>query len=328
MADRTLTIGTGKDYTTIAGWEAVVNRTTYDDEYGQIQENKNFAENVTINPATGNGGRVVLTVADAYAHDGTKASGARNVVASGAAIRVQTVDVTIEKLEASASASAAFECSVGYDGILIDRCIAYDSYSGFYLRPDAGEENNVTNCFAFDCTYNGFYFQFTDGGTIYASYCTAYNNDKGFRNRHTHASKVAYANGCVALGNTTNQDWYLEDSGTWTGGDYNVSGTSSDSSCPGANSDEGNETASGYFTDISTPTDPDLHKASGKDGSLDGGPTTGLGTYWPGGDIDGDTRSDWDLGADEIAAGAGGVTAGPLVNSIRLKSLVGGGLVG
>jgi len=311
---RNATIGSGgasPNYSTIALWEASIDRASNGDETGTIVENKDFAEAVVINAATNGTDRIVLTVDDAYTHDGTKDSGARTKKTSGNYIfDVNTDYVTIEKLQIELTVTAdrgVIDLQAADNGILISRCILIggNNYSfGFYCRGvPSGEEVNVANCVAWECSV-GFRIRETNGGNVYASYCSAFNCTTGI-GFIGGASGTNHANGCVALGNT--DDWLDTTVGATVTGDYNISGAASDAACPGANSDKGNETAASYFVDVTDDTDPDLHKNSSKDGSLDGGPSSGLGTYWPGGDIDGDTRSDWDIGADEIV---GAATAG------------------
>jgi len=65
------------------------------------------------------------------------------------------------------------------------------------------------------------------------------------------------------------------------------------------------ESASPTFEDAANH---DLHLASGDDGSYEGSDLSSDSEYSFSNDIDGDTRSDWDAGADEYVAGGGGTT--------------------
>lgn len=112
----------------------------------------------------------------------------------------------------------------------------------------------------------------------------------------THANKIFRNN--IAQDCT---DGFRTSGGSWeTGTDYNLSDIASDA--PGASSVESTLT----FND---KTGDDFHLASGDTDAIGAG-TDLSGTFTD--DIDGDTRSAWDIGADEFISVGGGLPAGSL----------------
>lgn len=130
------------------------------------------------------------------------------------------------------------------------------------------------------------------GNLVYNN--TVYNCGTGFTEGDNNNTMV-YKNN-VAVGNTV-ADWANSYAAT---SDYNVS---SDATAPGTNKATGKTAYTDYFVD---PANGDFH-LKGSSYSLFGLAGTDLsGTFTT--DIDGQTRTAWDIGADEYVASGGGTT--------------------
>lgn len=316
MADRNMNIGTLKDYETIILWEASTNRTTQaGNETGILTDNKDYAEHhiVLDDGYGGSSYRLKLTANDDVMHDGTARNGARSKTPGtpNYIIRMNGDYITVEKLglENTRTVERSVVESVigGPKGHLVQRCVIVGGglelagtnvSAGLYCNGSVGEivyQNNVI----FACNIGVRIRSNGSGADIKVNYNSVEGNTTGISSNETGTTGTTEAWGNVSLGNT--DDWL---GNFWDDGDYNISGLANDANCPGTNSDEGNETAAGFFVDVSTVYDPDLTKKSSKDGTLDGGPSTGLGSFWVDEDIFANARSDYDIGAYELAGGA------------------------
>lgn len=133
------------------------------------------------------------------------------------------------------------------------------------------------------------------GATTEFYNCTAYNCLTGFSSNTTNN----VLKNCAALNCTT-----CFSSTVSTSSDYNVS---SDTTAPGTNTAKSKTAYSDYFVDTSAG---DFH-LKGSSSTLWGLAGVDLSTTFTT-DIDGQTRSNWDIGADEYVATGDSLTASPI----------------
>lgn len=158
------TIGTnGRDYSTIAGWEADLDNSAIyssgDDAVGECYNDSVFDENIFINGGSAVGlNSVLLTVAASERHNGTAGTGARMVASSdGKGVVVQSpANCTIDWLEIDGNGHAPFNSRcVYFDGEdtplssgIIQHCIIHGYItSGIVIGIDGKEANSAARAY-------------------------------------------------------------------------------------------------------------------------------------------------------------------------------------
>jgi len=301
------TIGVAKDHATPEAWATATEEDCTSgwgagdysaacSPVGQIDEDADYNTACNIGGATTDATHYRrLTVAAAYRHEGDYPK--NDVGAKQTAYVVIDEDYfEMEWLLVDAGSSMSGFSSVNVTGglnVLIRQLIADVSTSGFAaykMSPGNDQYTVVENCIGITRRDHNSAQVFSAG----------YQDDVLWRNC-TGWGKGASNDEVFEYGEPTNCIGISEGSGTVFSssegsGDYNIG---SDETAPGANSHD-NKSAADLFADT-TDTAEDLHLKAAVDGSYEG---ADLSASAPGftDDIDGDTRSDWDIGADEIAA--------------------------
>lgn len=317
MATVTKSIGSsGRDYSTFTAWEADLDDSgeysSGDDAVGEAYDDSTFGEAVTINGGGTVGlSTVTLTAATGEEHDGTAATGVRNVAGtpnSHFVVAVSSPAVTIEWIVSDAGGNgndSAFYGQSGGDNCTIRNCIATSpSATGDYnhiLRIDNGcESATVTNNICYYETAAGsgrscYYLREHISSSFHNN--TAWLGDTGFlfdtsNQIVKNCLSVNCANTCFS---TTSVD---------TTNSTNNAG--SDTSAPGPNAQDGISTSTQFVS--TTSGSEDLRIVTGSDAKNNG---IDLGDVSAKTDIEGRDRhaegDTWDIGAHEFvdAAAAG-----------------------
>lgn len=228
----------------------------------------------------------------------------RLVVSSGAALTTQAAYTRCQDLQAFSSAGHAFTSATnaGQEYQVFQRCIGWCSASANACFHSEGEGGAGTtqvsfhNCLALGdgCRYG---FVAVSRRLAYALNCTAVNAQRdGFSQGYTNFTVVN------CLGYHNNQ----------AAGSYYDFGTLSPTETYSASGDT-SASGTGCVTEIDDPfVDPDYTNPEDGDWHItSGADVVGVGSDLSGtftDDIDGDTRSSWDIGADEYVAAGGGRT--------------------
>lgn len=335
MPTTTTSIGTtGRDYSTIASWEADLDNggvyTSGDDALGECYDDAAFDETFTINGGGTVGlNGVTLSVASGERHDGTAGTGARIVrTGSGtaatltppsgmAAYDINWLEVDVNGQSAAQAVLKNFSNSIISS---LRRMILHDSVAPTSSILGEGRDVRWLDCIAYGATAStvgnvaGFGFASATGTTIAILNCTSHGHDNNSTgNAYCYmfpdsANKtVQNSVGTDAGGTTTGtiQDFQQASPSTATV-DHNAA---SDTSASGTGSLDEVTTADQYVS--TTGGSEDFHLKTGAD-CIDAG--TDLGTT-PSGvelDIDGRDRDasgdTWDIGADEFVAAGGAAT--------------------
>ena len=184
-------------------------------------------------------------------------------------------------------------------GTVIADCIAFDgtnagvgNLNGILVRGGA----LAVNCLSLNNKNKGIYTE-ASSGTAYN--CSSINNgDEGFFEA---AATTLTLKNCLGDNNT--------------GGDY--ANTPTMTTCGSSDGSGSAGLQNQNYTFVNAGGD-DFHYTSGSDGIGDGTDLSGDGTYAFDDDIDGDTRSSWDIGFDEFVAA---VTANIIANTINYNGL-------
>lgn len=242
-----------------------------------------------------------VRAADGERHDGTPGSGFQARYTGGSSVEVIEVDDDFTRLIGldvlnTGAASGTHGIRVDGEDCLIDSCLAKGGSSSAAIAcNNVGRYRNVwRNCVAYG-TAKGFFAGNFDEPFWYN--CTAANNTNGvgygFERSGTGGSGVTAVN-CVAFGNTDD----------WVGSDFRNSShnASSDAVNPPGTDVVSTGIVSGDFEDEASD---DYRLASGSS-LIDEGTTIVSFSE----DFIGTTRSDWDVGAHEFAAGGITVSIG------------------
>jgi len=160
-----------------------------------------------------------------------------------------------------------------------------------------GAGASTANITLWNCVFHGYtggtsaaVYQYDTNSTVTLYNCTAINNTIGF----ACSAGTMNAYDCYAGGNTTDYSGTFNTKTTCASSDTTGSSGLQNIAC--------SISSGAYFTNVTAGSE-DLH--IGSSSSLkDAGTGSGSGTFSD--DIDGDTRSSWDIGVDEyVAAGAG-----------------------
>lgn len=307
----TSTIGSavGRDYSTIAAWEAATDNdlvTANEIQVGEIYNDSVFSgSDIIIDGAVVDNTRYrKLTVAATDRHDGTEGSGARyNITVSYSSSGIDILDIggkfILEWLEIYSSDSTV-NCRYGVNAensrsilrYLLIHDIGRVGISNSALitgyNTDNADTVEVYNCILYDGQSQGIQMVYP----MKIRNVTIYNcKDYGIMTFGTNDSGHEGKN-IISIGNST-ADF---ESGIFDTASNNLS---SDASAPGTNRLT-NKTAANQFVDSGWP--PDLHLKSTAD-AKDAGTTISEITD----DIDGDSRpqgSAYDIGADEYVSSA------------------------
>lgn len=181
----------------------------------------------------------------------------------------------------------------GADYIRISKCIVANVgggsiYTGHGIYTGNGGHSRIFNCIMYDCEGAGLFFRDYAADTAYN--CTAVDCGYGFY-AWDYANSIA--KNCLGYSNTT---------------DFGAGGTLTCSYCASDDSTADNFNGTGNIVDIADPfvdfSGDDFHLAS--DAEILGDGTDSVESLFTD-DIDGDTRSSWDIGADEYVAAGGGI---------------------
>lgn len=185
--------------------------------------------------------------------------------------------------------------------------VAGSARHGFLI--DGSVTPTHINCLAYDCGRYGFT---ANSGTMTCYNCTAV--DCGWDGFNAAASKTIVCTNCLA--------WDCGDGSTYF--DFGGAGTLTLNNCLSKDTSADDHGGSGNVAN--STDDPfinyagnDFHIAAGSD-PVDAGQSL-AGTFTT--DIDGDTRSSWDIGADEYVAAGGGrpmphrVLFGPFIGPLK-----------
>lgn len=300
------TAGAGRDYTSLATWEADTDTDLVTATKGEVltcyADSTTYNDIVTIAGATTNSSyfRVVRAVSGSR---GTPTSGVRFEVSSASDVLIFTVTenyAVIQDIAAKATASAANKNAIAYtiDGTTASKfigCTAYNctasgtgAVAGFNLITTVANETSFAiNCVATGCTdagkaaVPGGGFRIIAVGKVLAVYlynCTVVSNSIGIKAwRPSVESITINSKNCVIQGNTSN---IVIASGITHNQTTNVT------------------------TGVTLAADG-YHLASNDTGAINAGTDLSAdGSFAFDDDIDGETRDDWDVGCDEYVAAA------------------------
>jgi len=291
------TIGaTGCDYATISSWEADTDNdcTTgwgtgdYKDPcspVGVCCDNGTYNETMHISGATTDSTHYRrLTVAPASRHNGTAYSGATVVNDAGYGVKVSDKYAVFEWLVVTGAGYnlSSFYCPADSRQMFRNVICTYTGGNAFNVdHSGTGAEVYYRNCIAHDMIHYGFWG--TGPSNTFLQNCTTYGS-------LTWQVYSAHCTNVIAI--STDASPHPFNSCT---GDYNIS---NGSDAPGEHSING-VSADQLFVST-TPGAIDLHLKDDSTSASAAG--TDLSAYFTD-DIDGDVRSDWDIGADEYVAG-------------------------
>jgi len=349
MATETRSIGSGggRDYSTIAAWDADLdNATEYPsnpDIVGELYNDASFPNDYfdIINCTTSNPTSITLRPATGEGHDGTEGTGARIVMTADYTANIGIYSdpgTVIDGLEidgggfhASSGDRIGFECNATTVGSIVKNCMVHDggdpaettSLAGFIAFDSASMRATWQNCLAYELVKNaggsrvgiGFNANHTGVAPVDAYFCTVHNivtaistdNTHGFRFGNNAAKEIK---NCISIG-VSNADFTV---GASCDESHNMS---SDATAAGTGSLT-TKTAANTF--VATGASPDYHLKAGNEAEDAGTPITGITT-----DVDGDTRdvTTPDMGWDEfVAAGGGGFTK--VINGVSTYTSING----
>jgi hypothetical protein len=302
MATRTIGSVTGQDVD-LATWAGGLSPNPSATEIGNIVDNEDVGV-ATISTSNSNSVEIKVTVASGIRYTADSnwpvmatagAASARIVTTSAANIDVQTNDVTIEYLYLENTNSTGY-CVSGTSSasnLTVRFCVMEGTGTStgcVFVNTGSGHVFHHLAMWGSGATSFGIRLRSGASGSSYA--CAAYGMGANFwqqNNGTTH-----YAENCVGI-DAQVSDFYVTAGATGFTGDYCGS---TDSSASSYFTNNWTSLSSTWFDAVSS-TAWDLHKAS--DGTHEGTDLSGtIGST----DIDGDTRSDWDIGVDEYIAGA------------------------
>lgn len=274
-------VGFGRDYTALATWEAATDTNLVTATAGEVLEcyddAASFNDSVTIEGATTNTRYFrVIKPAEGQGHNGTPNNGVTFSISSGDEVfHIKEHSASIHDIigQNTGSGETVFGGSTDYRAIFVG-CIAFDSPSitlaGFGCNqgttPHEGDLTYI-NCLALNCARG---FRVNTDNTNLCYNCSAVDCGTGF----VRVRGTCIAKNCIACDCTTDFD------GSWTKttcyeGDATVFVNQANDDCHLAEADT---TCRGNGTDLSAD-----------------------GTYAFDDDIDGETRSAWDIGFDEYS---------------------------
>lgn len=294
--------GGGGDRTSWSAWEGAIPADPGEPYTGQ-QDDQNDAGTLTFNVSNSNSHLLTMTVSSSnrFIDHGSwpSCSGVEGAMARiDGTVEVRSDYVVIEWLEHTST--SPMKPWNGASNMVIRYCIYHDFTTGIESSVAFTGPLTLHNCFFWE----GGYAAVNNKGGVFNIYnCTALDCARGFRDNGT--APACY--NCISLDNN-NSDY----SGTVTG-NYNMS---SDATAPGATNWR-SVTSSNIIENESAGSE-DLHMLAANDGSYEGGDYSGtIGSL----DIDGHTRVDWDIGADElIAAGTTSTTTTSTTTSTSTSS--------
>lgn len=310
-------IGSGKDYADIATWEAATDDDCvngfgvgdYSDPCSPVGElyDEDYSEAITFSGATTDSThyrRLSVAAGERHSGDFPKVdSGAKVTGVSVVSEDYFELEWMIVELNSTVTGIVV---SGGQDVLLrLIICeMGTNGYDAFSLQPGNGTNPVAENCIGI--TRRG-------GSTAASTFVCGYQDGVKLRNCVGWAKNTVTRNAFGSYGNYTNCIGLAPNSaafGDTSYGDWNVG---SDTTAPGANSDQYDNTAAADLFEDTTDTAEDLHLKAAADGNYEG---TDLSAYFTD-DMDGDVRDDWDIGPDEYVV----APVGAIMNQINTQSI-------
>ena len=315
------TVGaTARNHSTITAWEADTDDNCTagwgEGDYaaacspvGDCYDDADFSETVTLTGATTEITHFrTLTAHAGNRHDGTDGDGVRlaGVIAFGNYEDYGVVEWLIQ-YDTTTTANIAISYSHAGTSVMVRNCVIAASSGYLVSTSDGGLSRTIylRNCMFLQTSaaYNAFYIDSTD--TVYAQNCTLYAPSRaGFR--YCACTNCISITGLSAFDNCT--------------GSNNISGDATDAGVDTIN----NVAAADIFTNTGSGTE-DLHLKSGTTDAAGAG--SDLSASFTD-DIDDDTRSDWDIGADEYVAAGGGLAVAVVALLIQRQNKRKNSLIG
>jgi len=314
---------TARDYSTIIGWESDTdsNCTTGfgSGDYaspcspvGVLYDDADFNEAVTIGGATTSEDyHRKLTVAEGERHDRAFPKSSVGAKITGGEFNIGSFDDWFELEWVILYAASTGSTDLLYFKYLHNSTTAYvrqviiDNADYYAIQSSDGGlsyEVMYENCIFISRRGGGASVTNVDSSPSTHNFdnCTLYQAGDA------HGARGGNYTNCISIVQSSSRDAFFGG----TTGDYNICGNtngSGDTTAPGANSID-NVLGSDLFADL-TPGAEDLHLKS--DSTVAAGAGTNLSAYFTI-DIDGETRSNWDIGADEYVSGGGSVFSASL----------------
>ena len=288
------TVGaTARDHSTILAWEAETDEdctagwgagdySAACSPVGDCYDDADFSERAYPNGATTSENYYrTLTVHEGQRHSGKGGDGATLTDDNLGALAIRDKYFVFEWfiLGGTRGEFGPYYCPEN-SRIMVRNCVSVGTgaYAFYADQPGAGSLTYLRNCSATGfSTYGARKYTYTQNVSVYAA--------NAYLVRDSECTNV------IACGGTSGCFYFCT-------GDYNIG---SDATAPGANSVD-NIAGADLFVNVAS----DLHLKSGTTDAAGAG--SDLSASFTD-DIDGDTRSDWDIGADEYDSGGGGLAA-------------------
>ena len=336
---RELRPGGGGDYTTFAAWQADHGGAVSKDLVGNGDTvtlecyGSGITENFTLTGwTTGASNYITIIVPEAERHDGTPGTGFvwQN---SGASTPCTITGATYTRItgmeffnNATVNYRYAFQINTGANNSIFESCImrATSTASGHTVAETSSRDTEFRNCLFIG-----------DGANTNACVVSSANNNQTYNNctfvdatgtggfglnlLNTNGSYLSDVRNCVSYNCTEFYDDSIAVAWTTTTG-YNASSTYTTTAPP----DEvggSNYTSNVVSGDFEATGSDDYHLATGS--NLIGVGVDISGSFTT--DIDGDTRSSWDIGMDEFVSSGSAAITGTATASIAEADIVAGG---
>lgn len=307
MALASIKPGGGGDFLSYNAWEAAIGADGVGGETGSLDEKANgSAGTLRINVSNANNQDLLLTVGSGFRFN-QEGSWPSCSAVEGVAGRItdttqdviwlDTSNVILEYLEvAHTSGSGSLEGvefrANGVSGI-VRYCMVHDIHRiGILLNHGSGGTAGlVHHCFIYNTDDDGIrHGTNTTSNVQNCTFLACAGN--GIQLSSNNAACILNADNVIVL-DSTGSDFVKQASASWGTSGNNMS---SDTTAPGTTTYK--SVTSSNILDNVTGGSEDLHLKAANDGTYEGSTETGSI------DIDGETRTDWDIGADEIVGAA------------------------
>lgn len=323
--------GAGTDYTSLTTWESTEQRdlvSADEIEIAKCRSTSGSADTSALNISgwTTDSTRYIKIFTDpaeSYRHDGKwnafkfRVQPAQNnhaITLNESFIKIEGIQVMVKSSGTvgyqgirTSTSVGSFDFEISYSIILSDSSGANSGRGIDFSVASSGAVAKVWNTIVYDFNNtsgdgDGIITR-TGNVTLHCFNCTVHNCEFGF----VQSSGTFHPENCLSNCDAINAA-YTDFSGTFTNAEYNGS---TDATAPGTNSQ-----TSATFT-FEDEANDDFHLSSSDAGAKDNGKDLSADADLSfSDDIDGDTRSgSWDIGADEVAAAAGGAS---MVSSLML----------
>ena len=331
MAENVQTIGSGKDFTTVTGWETDtdVALTTGTVEVGELYDSADWTANDIIAGASNIDATTyrMLRAATADRHNGTVGSGGVefNPSSGGHILQIDEDNFRIDGLIMGGMSNSSDECCrINNTGFRAQHCIFYNAESNtlmdaLYISVSSATIY-ISNCIFYEFTRGAVHVQGQTSVTVYVHNCTGWELVStaatqycgfGFDDTKNNNGSVMHCDN-VTSHSTNRADFQ----GGGTGGNegtVNCTNCASSDSTTTSGQDvtdvAGNlntVTQSDQFVNLTTI---DLHLKAGADLLLAGKDLSGDSDLPVTDDIDYATRTGtYDIGAHQLSAGGGGLS--------------------